>query len=127
MTEKSLKTRIVVTFATMLVMAMFLQSLVLLFLGVRGAIHEDVAWAQRSLQAAATLATRMQGRSKEKQELMTSYGRMHAESESFSCLYAELTEEPEVENSPCIFRDELLALIARPASILRIIQMFPIG
>jgi len=110
MTEKSLKTRIVVTFATMLVMAMFLQSIVLLFLGVRAAIHEDVAWAQRSLQAAATLATRMQGRGKEKQELMTSYGRMHAESESFSCMYAELTGEPEVENSPCTFGDELLAL-----------------
>ncbi len=42
MTEKNIKIKIVLTFGTMLVLAMLLQSIVVMFLGVRSSIREDV-------------------------------------------------------------------------------------
>jgi two-component system NtrC family sensor kinase len=95
MTEKNLKIRILLTFATMLILAMLLQSIVVLFLGVRASIRQDVACARQILQSVGGGVT-FNGESRE--------------SEMFSCIYFEPAGEGAAEQSPCRFIDKLLAL-----------------
>lgn len=95
MTEKKFKTKIVLTFATMLVMAMLLQSIVVMFLGVRTSIREDVAWARHSLQHAAVSA----GANKN-----------ITENEIFTCTYVE-NQAAEISGQiPCKYTDQLRTL-----------------
>ncbi|MBU1564056.1 MAG: hypothetical protein KJ630_00340 [Proteobacteria bacterium] len=107
MTGKGLKANIFMTFAMMLVMAMCLQSIVFLFLGVRAAVKEEVAWGKRTLQSFAMFAEYTTDGREEKQLLMTTYDRLQEEhSQTFSCLNIEL-EELTVGLTPCLFPDEL--------------------
>jgi hypothetical protein len=109
MTEKNFEIRMVLTFATMLVMAMLLQSIVVMFLGVRTAIREDVAWAMQIQQREAFSATIMWegGERKEvNEELMTSSRYWGRENTMFSCTYLEIAGEKTTEQNPCRFTDK---------------------
>jgi len=57
MTGKGLKTKLVMTFVMMVILAMCLQSMIFLFLGIRAAIKEDVSWSTRVLQAFANISS----------------------------------------------------------------------
>lgn len=50
MTKIGLKTRVLLIFATMLAVGMFLQSIIVIFLGVRTSIREDIMWAQNFIK-----------------------------------------------------------------------------
>ena len=95
MTEKKFKTKIVLTFSTMLVMAMLLQSIVVMFLGVRTSIREDVAWARQSLHHAAVSA---------------SANKNIIENDIFTCTYVENAGVEISEQSPCRYTDQLRTL-----------------
>lgn len=95
MTEKKFKTKIVLTFATMLIMAMLLQSLVVMFLGVRTSIREDVAWARQSLQRAAVSADA---------------NKNIVESDIFSCSYLESSGAEISVQPPCKYTAQLRTL-----------------
>ena len=95
MTEKNFKIRMVATFATMLLLAMLLQSIVVLFLAVRTSIREDVAWSMHTLQNDAGEAF--------------SNGESQA-GEMVSCIYFELEMERVTAQAPCKFVDKLRAL-----------------
>ncbi len=95
MADKNYKIKIVVTVATMLVLAMLLQSIVALFLGLRTSIREDVAWAGQTLQLVAvsppiTLSS--------------------AEGRHFSCLFIEPEKLQKSEQSQCRFPNKLRTL-----------------
>lgn len=95
MTEKKFKTKIVLTFATMLILAMLLQSIVVIFLGVRASIKEDVAWARKTLQHAAVSAGTIEN---------------ITEIEIFTCTSLE-TAEAEIAVYPaCRYADQLRTL-----------------
>ena len=53
MKDNNFKIRMVLILVTMVVMAMLLQSIVIIFLGMRSSIREDVAWARKTLQSEA--------------------------------------------------------------------------
>jgi hypothetical protein len=113
MTEKNLKIKIVFTFATMLVMAMLLQSIVVMFLGVRTSIREDVAWARQILQREAVSATfswENEDRREAMQELMTFPGQKSRENEIFSCIDTVMSGDRVAEQTPCKFTDKQRAL-----------------
>ena len=92
MTGKNFKIRIVLTFATMLILAMLLQSIVVIFLGLRASIREDVTWARQTLLNEAVSAT------------------LNAESRDsdimFSCMYLETADESITKGFPCKFTDK---------------------
>ncbi len=94
MTEKKFKTKIVLTFATMLIMAMLLQSLIVMFLGVRASIREDVSWARQSLQRAAVSANANEN---------------IIESNIFTCYYINAGTASPAE-APCRYTDQLSTL-----------------
>lgn len=100
MLKKNFKIRVVLTFVTMLVMAMMLQSIVVMFLGVRAFIQEDVAWAVDAL---------------ERETLASELTRQRGESNRFSCTYVELAGVAPADQLSCRFRDKVLAL-SRQAS-----------
>lgn len=95
MTEKKFKTKIVLTFAIMLVLAMLLQSIVVMFLGVRTSIREDVAWARQSLQHAAVAA----GANKN-----------ITENDIFTCIYVVNAGVEIPAHPPCKYTDQLRTL-----------------
>lgn len=95
MTEKNFKIKIVLTVATMLVLAMLLQSIVVIFLGVRTSIRQDVAWARQALQGVEN-SVPVNGESRE--------------SEMFSCIYLEPAGEGPAEQSRCRFSDKMRVL-----------------
>ncbi|MFH0781618.1 MAG: ATP-binding protein, partial [Pseudomonadota bacterium] len=104
MTGKGLKTKIIVTFAIMLILAMCLQSIVFIFLGVRTSIREDVLLAKKALQSFAIFATYMGDGKAERQRLMISYESLQAEqNERFSCFNVELAEDTAAGIFPCLF------------------------
>jgi hypothetical protein len=97
----------------MLIMAMSLQSMVVIFLGVRTSIREDVAWARQTLQHEAVSAALNQESGKRREvsrQLITSSGYRAGESEMFSCIYIEMKGERTVEQSKCGFTDKLRTL-----------------
>jgi two-component system, NtrC family, sensor kinase len=95
MTEKKFKFKIVLTFATMLVMAMLLQSMVVMFLGVRASIREDVAWAKKTLQHAAVSA-------EANEDILGN--------DIFSCSYLESSGAETTVQPPCRYTDQLRTL-----------------
>jgi signal transduction histidine kinase len=95
MTEKKFKTKIVLTFATVLVLAMLLQSVVVMFLGVRTSIREDVAWAKQSLQRAAVSAGAIDS---------------IPENDIFTCTYVDNTGTEISGQSPCKYTSQLRSL-----------------
>lgn len=109
MLGKGPKTRIVSTFAMMLILAMCLQSIVFIFLGVRSAVREDVTLASFTLQALSRFATyHGEGKEEERQRLMASYdGLQDEKSEGFSCFHVELREDSATGVFPCVFPNEL--------------------
>ncbi|EKD33829.1 MAG: histidine kinase [uncultured bacterium] len=110
MTETGLKTRIVFTFAIMLALAMFLQSIVVMFLGVRESIREDVIWAKRFVQSVAASAPLIVERVAEKPNPVIAYDKIpQAYRDAFSCLVVEVAGEVVSETPPCRFREELMS------------------
>lgn len=108
MTGKGLQTKIVVTFAVMLILAMCLQSIVFIFLGVRASVREDMVFAKNTLQSFAKFATYLGDGRAERQRLMTSYENLQAEqNERFSCFHVELAEDSATSIFPCLFPGEL--------------------
>ncbi|MDK9709496.1 MAG: ATP-binding protein [Desulforhopalus sp.] len=109
MIGKGPKTGIMLTFALMLVLAMCLQSVIFIFLGVRSAVREDVSLASFTLQALSRFATyHGGGNDEERQRLMASYEDLHDEkTEGFSCLRVELKENVATGLFPCLFPEEL--------------------
>lgn len=104
MTGKGLKTKITITFAIMLILAMCLQSIVFIFLGVRASIREDVLLAKNTLQSFARFATYMGNGKAERQRLMISYESLQIEqNDSFSCFHVELDEDSVSGIFPCHF------------------------
>lgn len=95
MTEKNVKVRIVLTIATMLTLAMLLQSIVVMFLGIRTSVREDVAWARQVL---------------EKRLVSTMPMEVRGEGEIFSCIYLEPSGKRIAERSQCRYPDKLVAL-----------------
>jgi hypothetical protein len=112
MKEKSLKIKIVLTFATMLVMAMSLQSIVVIYLSVHASIREDAAWAKQTLQndAVSTLKAERGEWKDVKQKPMASSEFRVGESGIFSCSFIEIAGEKTTGQSPCRFKDKLLKL-----------------
>ncbi|KJS01776.1 MAG: hypothetical protein VR65_07590 [Desulfobulbaceae bacterium BRH_c16a] len=109
MTETGLKTRIVLVFAMMLAIAMFLQSIVVVFLGVRAAIKEDVLWSKRFLQQIVVSAP-LAGEKGDGEPNQISYDKISERYlDAFSCMIVEVAGEVISEPSPCRFRQELLA------------------
>lgn len=110
MTETGLKTRIVFIFAIMLALAMFLQSIVVMFLGARDSIKEDVLWAKRFLQTVAASAPLTAERMAEKPGLVSGDDKIPQEYRNvFSCLVVEVAGEVASETPPCRFREELMS------------------
>lgn len=110
MTEKNIKIKIVVTFATMLVLAMLLQSIVSIILGVRNSIREDVAWARQTLQhvtASSTLNRESGERKDVHQDVVAQSGFRSQNGQIFLCFYAEIEGEGVVEQSSCRFTEKL--------------------
>jgi hypothetical protein len=111
MSGKDLKIKIMIVFAMMLGLAMCLQSIIVIFLGVRASISENVAWTNRTLQSFAMFATYLADSKSEMQKLMTTYEHLQEEhSDSYSCLQVELIGDMATEISPCLYPDELLAI-----------------
>jgi len=109
MTEKGLKTTMVMTVAMMVVMAMCLQSLVFIFLGVRSAIKEDVAGVGRMLQSFANISS-LYGDEERPRHLLAVYEQLQDEhSGTFSCLNVELAELTS-GIAPCLYPDQLSGL-----------------
>ena len=92
MTEKNVKVRIVLTIATMLTLAMLLQSIVVMFLGIRTSVREDVAWARQVL---------------EKRIVSTILAELSSEGEIFSCIYLESSGKRVPDQSQCRYPDKL--------------------
>jgi hypothetical protein len=95
MTEKKIKTKIVLTSVTMLVLAMLLQSIVVMFLGVRASIQEDVAWASQSLQNAAVSADTNEN---------------IIENDIFTCTYIESSGAEILVQPPCRYTEQIRTL-----------------
>ncbi|WP_459947380.1 sensor histidine kinase [Desulfocastanea catecholica] len=74
---------------------MLLQSVVVIFLGVRASIREDVSWARQALQRAAVSA---------------SANKDFTENEIFTCTYVENTETEITGQPPCKYTDQLRTL-----------------
>jgi signal transduction histidine kinase len=109
MTETGLKTRIVFIFAMMLALAMFLQSIVVMFLGVRDSIREDVMWARGLVQTVAASAHLSEEKVDTKPRSAIGYGKMPEEyRDAFSCIVVEVAGEVVSESSQCRFRRELI-------------------
>lgn len=93
----------------MLAIAMLMQSMVVIFLGVRASIREDVVWAQRCMQKVAIPAPLAEGKVDEKPNLSIGYDKMpEAYRDAFSCMFVELEGEIVAESSKCRFRQELM-------------------
>ena len=110
MAEKKIKIRMVLTLATMLTMAMLLQSIVVMSLGVRVSIREDVAWAIETLKQEATSITRSEKRGERQLALMTAVGRGAGHNKMFLCIYLEQAGEETVTQSQCRFIDKMRSL-----------------
>lgn len=95
MTEKKFKIKIVLTFATVLIMAMLLQSIVVMFLGLRTSIREDVAWARQSLQRAAVSTTANEN---------------FTENDIFTCTYVANADAEISGQAPCKYSEQLHTL-----------------
>lgn len=109
MTETGLKIKIVVIFATLLAIAMLLQSLVVVFLGVRAAIREDTVWAQHFLEMIAAPASSAEEKMYEQLITTISYDKISAENRDiFHCIFVEVEGEATSDASVCKFRQELL-------------------
>lgn len=110
MSEKNVKIRIVLTFATMLILAMLLQSIVVLFLGVRTSIREDVTWARQVLHsyAIADIVHSDSGATSGGKlgQILSSWPNSGG-NEMFSCIKIDLIEIPTAGQSQCRFPDEL--------------------
>lgn len=109
MTDKKIRIKTIMTFAIMLIMAMFLQSIVVIFLSVRTSIREDVMWARQLLQREAFSAT-IKGEGSEnkevKQQLITSFAYWGRENTMFSCANIEILGRQAVKQNPCSSSDK---------------------
>ena len=110
MVGKSLKVRIVMTFVTLLAMAMCMQSMIFLFLGVRSAVKDDIAWAMNTLQSFADISASRDDVQEERQHLLTTYENFQdKQNKTFSCFNVELVGLTS-GISPCLFSEKLLKL-----------------
>ncbi len=95
MIEKNFKIKMIVTFGMILVLAMLLQSIVVICLELSTSIREDVAWTKQILEREA-LATIP--------DMVTGNGRI------VTCLNIEPTREPVPDQSQCRFPNHLRTL-----------------
>jgi two-component system, NtrC family, sensor kinase len=110
MAENKFKIRMVLTLATMLTMAMLLQSIVVMSLGVRVSIREDVAWAIETLKQEAISITRSEKRGESQLALMTVVGQGVGHNKMFLCIYLEQAGEETVTQPQCRFIDKMRSL-----------------
>lgn len=110
MTKIGLKTRVLLIFAMMLAVGMFLQSIIVIFLGVRTSIREDIMWAQNFIKKVvipSPSAEEKEGR------LSTDPGMSYDQMievfrEDFSCMIVEVAGVVRSESSNCRYQQELL-------------------
>lgn len=109
MLEIGLKTRIVLIFSVMLAIAMLLQSIVVIILGVRTSIREDVVWAKRLIQTVSVPDPFKNTTEDERLSIGTSYESVQEElSGAFSCVVVEVAGDVVSKSSHCKFWNELM-------------------
>ncbi|KJS01778.1 MAG: hypothetical protein VR65_07600 [Desulfobulbaceae bacterium BRH_c16a] len=109
MTKTGLKTRVVLVFATMLAVGMFLQSIIVIFLGVRTSIREDIIWAQHFIEKVVPFPSAEKARGQSTDPGMSYDKMIEVFRDDFSCMIVEVGGEVVSESSLCRFRQELLA------------------
>ena len=110
MAKIGLKTRIVLTLTTILFMAMSLQSIVVIFLGVHASIREDIAFAQQELKSLALAYNNAEDAWERTDSVRTVFSHLQESyNDKFSCLYVESVTESKKETPPCQFIDDLRA------------------
>lgn len=109
MTGRNIKLRIVLTFATMLAIAMLLQSLVIVFLDLRSAVQEDIHWLKlylkRNIPAKYSIA------SVEDIKNIFNIAMVDAESASpFSCISVEIDKRSITGQKACRYSEQMQSL-----------------
>ncbi len=111
MKDTSLKIRIVLIFTTILALALFLQSVVVIILGVRASIREDVVWAQRFIETIDTSALLTEMQVEQRPRDTKYYDNILEEyHDVFSCVIVEIEGEAVSQPSPCRYQKELKKL-----------------